>query len=76
MRIEKIEPRGDYTIKIKLDNGKSGLFNVKPYLQYEAFHELKKISAFKQVVNGNYFIEWACGADLSIDTIMAHLQIQ
>jgi hypothetical protein len=74
MRIEKIEPRSDYTIQIKLNNGKSGLFNVKPYLQYEAFNELKKIAAFKQVVNGGYFIEWSCGADLSIDTIIAHLQ--
>lgn len=74
MRIEKIEPKDDYTIQIKLDDGRNGLFNVKPYLEYEAFNALKKIEVFKQVVNGGYFIEWSCGADLSIDTIEAHLQ--
>jgi hypothetical protein len=74
MRIEKIEPKDDYTIQVKLNNGRNGLFNVKPYLEYEAFNALKKIEAFKQVVNGGYFIEWSCGADLSIDTIEANLQ--
>lgn len=25
-------------------------------------------------MNGGYFVEWDCGADLSADTIEAHLQ--
>lgn len=27
---------------------------------------------FPKIHNGKYFIEWACGADLSADTIEAH----
>ena len=74
MRIEKIEAKDDYTIQIKLNDGRNGFFNVKPYLEYEAFRGLKELELFKQVVNGGYFIEWSCGADLSLDTIEAHLQ--
>ena len=29
---------------------------------------------FKKIHNGRYFVEWACGADLSADTIEAHLK--
>jgi len=30
---------------------------------------------FLKIVNGKYFVEWDCGADLSADTIEAHLKI-
>jgi len=35
---------------------------------------LKNPDAFHNVTNGKYFIEWDCGADLSADTIEAHLK--
>jgi hypothetical protein len=40
-----------------------------PYLQDEAFEALQNQSEFAKVINGGYFIEWDCGADLSVDTI-------
>ena len=42
-----------------------------PYLQDEAFEALQNQSEFAKVINGGYFIEWDCGADLSADTIEA-----
>jgi len=33
---------------------------------------LKDKAEFERVHNGNYFIEWDCGADLSADTIQSH----
>ncbi len=45
-----------------------------PSLELEAFLELKNQDAFRKVENGKYFIEWDCGADLSSDTIEAHLK--
>ena len=76
MRIVKITAKKDYTLHIVLDDGRKGIFNVNPYLKYEAFMELKKPNAFQKISNGGYFIEWDCGADLSLDTIEHHLQCE
>jgi hypothetical protein len=46
-----------------------GIFNVAPYLEYEAFADLKNVDEFMKVFNRGYFVEWECGADLSADTI-------
>jgi hypothetical protein len=70
MMIEVI-PKSDYWLYVKTEDGRAGLFNVKPYLDSEAFAPLWEISEFEQVYNGRYFVEWACGADLSFDTIEA-----
>ena len=58
-------------LSIVADDGRIGRFDVSPYLQYEAFGALRDQSEFVKVVNGGYFVEWDCGADLSADTIEA-----
>jgi len=68
-----VEPNNDFTLAIKTDDGKKGIFDVRPYLNLEAFQELKILSEFNKITNGKYYIEWACGADLSADTIEAKL---
>jgi hypothetical protein len=75
MRINKVIPLSDYTLKIVADEGFTGIFNVKPYLKYEAFVPLQKISEFMKISNGGYFVEWECGADLSADTIEAKMKL-
>jgi len=73
MIIQNVEVRNNYTLQIVTDDGRTGIFDVKPYLEFEAFTELKKQEAFSKIINGGYFIEWDCGADLSADTVEAHL---
>lgn len=76
MRIAEIYPRSDWTLDITADNGSMGSFDVKPYLDYEIFQDLRDYSEFLKVSNGGYFVEWGCGADLSADTIEAGWHIQ
>ena len=71
MKIIEIIPKDNYVLYIKDENGISGLFDLKPYLESEAFEPLKKREEFERIYNGHYFIEWDCGADLSADTIEA-----
>ncbi len=73
MIIKNIKPQDDYKLKITTDNGRIGIFDVKPYLEFDAFAELKKQEEFNKVINGGYFVEWDCGADLSADAVEAHL---
>lgn len=71
MRIVELSADPDWTLSIVADDGRHGRFDVRPYLQYEAFEPLRDHEAFARVINGGYFVEWECGADLSADTIEA-----
>lgn len=69
MNIIEVIPKDDYTLYIKTEDGKAGIFDVRPYLDSEAFAPLKDKGEFQNIRNGKYFVEWNCGADLSADTI-------
>ncbi len=71
MNIVEIIPKGNTILHIKTEDGQSGLFDITPYLESEAFAPLKDVREFQRVHNCKYFIEWDCGADLSADTILA-----
>jgi hypothetical protein len=73
MNIIDVFPQSDYTLRIKSEDGRTGIFNAKPYLDFEAFQPLRDIPQFMKIRNGRYFVEWECGADLSSDTIEAQL---
>ena len=75
MRIAEVHPQPDWVLSIIAEDGRVGLFDVTPYLEYEAFEELRDLAEFMKVSNGGYFIEWECGADLSADTIEARWQV-
>jgi hypothetical protein len=74
MNIVEIVPQDNYVLYVRADDGKTGFFDVKPFLESEVFVPLKDTAEFERVQNGKYFIEWACGADLSADTIEARWQ--
>ncbi len=71
MNILEINPQDNFTLKIVTEDGRTGIFDVTPYFKYEVFSELKDQSEFAKIINGKYFVEWDCGADLSADTIEA-----
>jgi hypothetical protein len=73
MRIRHVNPESDWLLRIVTEDGRTGTFDVKPYLELPVFQPLKDESEFHRVHSGGYFVEWACGADLSADTIEAHL---
>jgi hypothetical protein len=75
MNIAEVIPQDNYVLYIKSEDGKTGLFDVKPYLGSEAFSPLKDKAEFERVHNGRYFVEWDCGADLSADTIQARWEV-
>ncbi|NTV02449.1 MAG: DUF2442 domain-containing protein [Chlorobiaceae bacterium] len=72
MNIIDVKANPDKTLSVIADNGYTGTFDVKPYLKYEAFEALNSTEEFLKIMNGGYFVEWNCGADLSADTIEAY----
>lgn len=71
MKILKIAPKPNAILYVRAEDGRTGLFDVKPFLGAEAFKPLMDKREFERVRNGEYFVEWDCGADLSADTILA-----
>ena len=75
MRIAELLPQPNWVLSIVADDGRIGSFDLSLYLGYEAFADLRDQSEFMKAVNGGYFVEWDCGADLSADTIEARWQV-
>jgi len=73
MNIAQLTPHPDWKFSVVTGDGRTGQFDVRPYLQLEAFEELKDVAEFMKIKNGGYFVEWECGADLSADTIEAKM---
>lgn len=71
MTITTVIPKENHLLYVETDDGQAGLFDVSPYLDTEAFAPLRERAQFERVHNGRYFVEWECGADLSVDTIKA-----
>ena len=71
MRIAELRIQPNWILTVLAEDGRVGHFDIAHYLQDETFEALQNQSEFAKVINGGYFIEWDCGADLSADTIEA-----
>jgi hypothetical protein len=49
LKVIEVQPQANYRLCVKLSNGKSGLFDVAPYLEKGIFEELKDMRYFKLV---------------------------
>lgn len=74
MNIVEVIPQPGHRLIVKLETGERGVLDVRPFLTSEAFAPLASQAEFEKVHNGRYFVEWECGADLSVDTIAARWQ--
>jgi len=75
MRIVEVHPQSNWILTVVSDDGRMGTFDVRPYLEYEAFVDLQDRNEFMKIRNGGYFVKWDCGADLSADTIEARWRV-
>jgi hypothetical protein len=75
MNITDLKAGTDWELIITAEDGRVGSFDVSPFLTGPVFQPLHARAEFLKVSNRGYFIEWACGADLSADTIEARWQV-
>ena len=74
LKVIKVNANNDYTLSVKLSDGRSGIFDIKPYLEKGVFAELKDKNYFKQVKPFFCGIVWPNEQDLSADTIAYELK--
>jgi hypothetical protein len=75
MNITNLEAGPDWLLIVTADDGRVGSFDVRPFLTGPVFQPLQDREEFLKFSNGGYFIEWACGADLSADTVEARWKV-
>ncbi|SMM98888.1 hypothetical protein SPONN_73 [uncultured Candidatus Thioglobus sp.] len=74
-KILNIKPLEDYLIAVETSSV-TGVFDVKPYLNFNVFKALKNKGYFNSVVATKYGIEWQNGQDFSSDTIIFDIKNQ
>lgn len=71
--VKKVKPLDDYRLYVEIEDGRSGIFDVKPYLDKGVFRELKDVHYFNQVDIFFGAITWPHEQDIAPETLLAKL---
>jgi hypothetical protein len=65
-----VKPLSDYRIYVEIEDGRQGIFDMKPYLERGLFRELKDEHYFNQV--GIFFgaVTWPHDQDIAPETLV------
>lgn len=64
-----VRPQADYCLLVTFDNNEKRLFDVKPYLGFRAYQELRIPALFNTVKIAGLSIEWINGQDVCPDDL-------
>lgn len=74
-KIIKAVPLPDGFLQVEMQDGRSGKFDVKPFMNSDFFSSLKNESYFQKVCLFFSGVGWPDGQDLGPDTIVAGLKV-
>jgi hypothetical protein len=72
----EVEPLEDYKLRVKLSDGRRGIFDVTPYLNMGDLRELQDPLYFRQVKIANDTVTWPHEQDIAPDTVEYLLQLE
>ena len=64
-----VTPQDDYSLLVVFDNDETRVFDVKPYLDFKPFEELRSMALFNTVKPAGLSIEWIHGQDICPDEL-------
>lgn len=71
--VKILRPLPDYRIYIEIEDGRKGIFDVKPYLDHGVFNELKNIHYFNQARIVYGAVSWPHEQDIAPETLVAEM---
>lgn len=74
--IKNVVPKENYLLIIDFDNGETGILDMKPFLDFGVFRNLKEQNAFKQIHVAFDTIEWSSGIDLDPEFVYSRCKLQ
>jgi hypothetical protein len=72
--VKTVRPLDDYQIYVELEDGRKGVFDLKPYLDHGMFRELKDKNYFSQVNIMLGSVTWPNEQDIAPETLVAELK--
>jgi len=73
-KVVSVNALDTYKLRLKLSDGREGVFDVSPYLDMEVFRELQDPEYFRQVYVDYGTVVWPHEQDIAPDTIEVDLQ--
>jgi hypothetical protein len=68
-----VKPLSDYRIYVEVEDGRKGIFDMKPYLERGIFRELKDVNYFNQVDILFGAVTWPNEQDIAPGTLLAEM---
>lgn len=71
--VKTVKPLPNYRIYVEIEDGRKGIFDLKPYLDRGVFRQLKNVHYFNQV--GILFgaVTWPNEQDIAPETLLAEM---
>ncbi len=74
VKVVSVEPLEDYKLRVKLSNGRKGIFDVSKFVGSGVFRELKDPKYFRSVYVNYGTVVWPNEQDIDPDLIEMELQ--
>ena len=71
--VKSVKPLSDYRIYVELENGRKGIFDLKPYLDQGVLRELRDVHYFSQVGIQFGAVTWPHEQDIAPETLLAEM---
>ena len=71
--VKFVKPLSDYRIYVELEDGRKGIFDLKPYLDRGVLCELRDVNYFNQVDILFGAVTWPNEQDIAPETLLAEL---
>ncbi len=72
--VKSVRSLDDYQLHVELEDGREGIFDVKPYLNHGVFRELQDKSYFSQVEVVFGAVTWPHEQDIAPETLVSELK--
>ena len=72
--VKVVKPLSDYRIYVEINDGRKGIFDMKPYLDRGVFKELRDLQYFNRVGIVLGAITWPNQQDIAPETLVAEMQ--
>jgi hypothetical protein len=71
--VKFVKPLPDYRIYVEIEDGRKGIFDLKPYLDLGVFRELRNVHYFNQVGIVFGAVTWRNEQDIAPETLLAEM---
>ncbi len=71
--VKSVKPLPNYQIYVEIEDGRNGIFDLKPYLDHGVFRELRDIHYFNRVGISFGAVTWPHEQDIAPETLLAEM---